>query len=296
MHKFLIFEFILHSYANWAHNSICMEKKDISGDKNGELKCNGPSCEIFCKKEFDHYGGPRKVNCKVHQDSSKGTQWNHQIGVCRPCVPIVPHDKELVKQCRKSATTGIYNCQYSCKQKDHLIMPIKRKSFLVGCRCRWKIDRQEICHWRRAKTNKIYDEEIQNWYCARREVVSFAIAPAGLPANLKSCKDEKHFNQRIFGGMLTSLERWPWIVRLEFGNRRNVLSSENLDLDKMLCAGWKEGIKDSCQGDSGGPLVCLENDKALLFGVTSWGVGCGLPDSPGVYVRIMNYLPWLNKI
>lgn len=64
----------------------------------------------------------------------------------------------------------------------------------------------------------------------------------------------------------------------------------------MLCAGWKEGIKDSCQGDSGGPLVCLENDKALLFGVTSWGVGCGLPDSPGVYVRIMSYLPWLNKI
>jgi secreted trypsin-like serine protease len=77
---------------------------------------------------------------------------------------------------------------------------------------------------------------------------------------------------------------------------RNALSSENLDLTKMLCAGWKEGVKDSCQGDSGGPLVCVEDQRAILFGVTSWGVGCGMPDSPGVYVRIMHYLPWLNKI
>jgi secreted trypsin-like serine protease len=308
-------------------------------------------------------------------------------------------------------------------------MPIKRKNFLVGCRCRWKIDEQEICHWRRAKTNKIYDEEIQNWYCAQREAVSFELAPAGLPPNLKYCKAVTRFSQRIFGGMQTSLERWPWIVRIEFGNRRcggtliseskvltaahccsgfendlknvriylneedallfeeneiirnpvmlkihenyrtnafhddlcvlhfqppksssnqpvclpdsstlapsisskcfiagwgktsfspheeanhklnevdvkiwnnakcrNALSSENLDLTKMLCAGWKEGVKDSCQGDSGGPLVCVQDQRAILFGVTSWGVGCGMPDSPGVYVRIMHYLPWLNKI
>ncbi|CAG5110708.1 Oidioi.mRNA.OKI2018_I69.chr2.g5083.t1.cds [Oikopleura dioica] len=182
-----LFEFLSFAFSKWAHHSQCMTKNDIRGDKHGELRCTGPSCEIFCEKEFDHYGGPRKVNCKVHQDPLKKTQWNHQIGVCRPCVPIVPKDQGLVKKCRKSATTGIFNCQYTCKESNHVIMPPRRKTFLVGCRCRWKIDKQEICHWRRAKSNKIYDEEIQNWTCEPRKEIVFSKTPVGLPDNLESC-------------------------------------------------------------------------------------------------------------
>ncbi len=36
-------------------------------------------------------------------------------------------------------------------------------------------------------------------------------------------------------------------------------------------------------------------DKFLLIGVTSWGVGCGTPDYPGVYARVTNALPFLNE-
>ncbi|XP_059109395.1 kallikrein-13-like isoform X3 [Peromyscus eremicus] len=58
----------------------------------------------------------------------------------------------------------------------------------------------------------------------------------------------------------------------------------------MLCAGTKEGGKDSCEGDSGGPLVC--NGK--LYGIISWGdFPCGQPNRPGVYTRVSKYLRWI---
>ena len=70
----------------------------------------------------------------------------------------------------------------------------------------------------------------------------------------------------------------------------NIYESINTMTDRMFCAGYLEGGKDSCHGDSGGPLV--HNNQ--LIGVVSWGIQCALPNYPGVYANIANLRPWID--
>ncbi|XP_026486844.2 uncharacterized protein LOC113393937 isoform X1 [Vanessa tameamea] len=63
----------------------------------------------------------------------------------------------------------------------------------------------------------------------------------------------------------------------------------------FICAGGEEG-KDACKGDGGGPLVCERSGTWQLVGVVSWGIGCGQPGVPGVYVKVAHYLDWISQI
>jgi len=66
----------------------------------------------------------------------------------------------------------------------------------------------------------------------------------------------------------------------------------------FICAGYKEGGKDSCEGDSGGPMSVARaaDGRYVLGGVISWGIGCAEKNQPGVYTRISEFRDWVNQI
>uniref|UniRef100_A0A674JF02 Serine protease 56 n=1 Tax=Terrapene triunguis TaxID=2587831 RepID=A0A674JF02_9SAUR len=77
---------------------------------------------------------------------------------------------------------------------------------------------------------------------------------------------------------------------------RSALGKELLT-NAMFCAGYLAGGIDSCQGDSGGPLTCQESgsQQSVLYGITSWGDGCGEQGKPGVYTRVTAFSDWIRR-
>ncbi|KAJ8961849.1 hypothetical protein NQ318_021466, partial [Aromia moschata] len=70
--------------------------------------------------------------------------------------------------------------------------------------------------------------------------------------------------------------------------------------DIQICAGSRNEEKDTCQSKMtreilGDHFSYKKNGRMYLVGITSFGIGCGIPGSPGVYTRVSHFIPWIEK-
>ncbi|KPJ18524.1 Serine protease snake [Papilio machaon] len=86
--------------------------------------------------------------------------------------------------------------------------------------------------------------------------------------------------------------------------RRNRNWSHGL-ASHQICAGHMSGGIDACQGDSGGPLhiklqmpidIQFEWRMHYVVGVTSFGHGCALANTPSVFSKVSHFIDWIENI
>jgi len=77
---------------------------------------------------------------------------------------------------------------------------------------------------------------------------------------------------------------------------------ESQIIDSMICAGFKEGKKDTCKNDSGGPLIVFKENQWQQVGIVSFGGHktpgapiCAGPDAYGVYTRVSTFIDFITQ-
>ncbi|XP_067656997.1 serine protease 1-like [Haliotis asinina] len=68
------------------------------------------------------------------------------------------------------------------------------------------------------------------------------------------------------------------------------------DMDKRVCAGYRNGGVGVCSGDSGSPLVCREDGKDVIAGVVSFTSRDRPGEFPAVFTRVTDYVTWIRSV
>jgi len=105
-------------------------------------------------------------------------------------------------------------------------------------------------------------------------------------------------------GVQSFPERLQEVTVKVIPNERCNVIYEGIITDNMICAGNQGASRDACSGDSGGPLIATKSGNSgvdpgqnyELYGISSFGPGCGIVGRPGVYSRVSGAIPWISTI
>ncbi|KAM8839473.1 uncharacterized protein prss56 [Synchiropus picturatus] len=147
---------------------------------------------------------------------------------------------------------------------------------------------------------KTYNNDIALVELTSPVVLSDRVTPVCLPAGVEPPTG----SPCLVAGWGTLYENGPMadivmeakVPLLPQSTCKSALSKEEIT-NTMLCAGYLSGGIDSCQGDSGGPLIYQDriSGRFQLYGITSWGDGCGEKGKPGVYTRVAAFSDWIQS-
>ncbi|XP_063049469.1 trypsin-like [Engraulis encrasicolus] len=103
-------------------------------------------------------------------------------------------------------------------------------------------------------------------------------------------------DEGLLEGRMCQVSGWGYtsnpVVRVPIISSARCNSSSSFSgniSSSMICAGYSG--RDACEGDSGGPLVC----EGRVYGVVSWGNGCGDAHFPGVYTAVAKFRRWIDR-
>ncbi|CAH0765551.1 unnamed protein product [Bemisia tabaci] len=116
----------------------------------------------------------------------------------------------------------------------------------------------------------------------KNSLVNYEPYVAGWGATSWNGPDNKHL-QEVQVPVVATEE-----CKINYKSRQDAIIDQ-----RVLCAGYRDGGKDSCQGDSGGPLMYFKDGAFYLVGVVSFGLKCAEPGYPGVYTRVSEFMDWI---
>merc|ERR1711970_320519 len=165
--------------------------------------------------------------------------------------------------------------------------------------------KRAIVHPRASRNSKFNDLALLQLFPSNEAGECAIFGKTVQPAIINNANDQFR-SCSISGWGVTSLRsrHVPNILQIadvnitDFNQCQNNYRQRRTSLTKRahICAAGNNGV-DTCMGDTGGPLVCKNdsNDNLYLAGVTSFGIGCGQPNFPGVYVRVGSYRKWISE-
>eukprot|EP00966_Prymnesium_polylepis_P275584 6367421-Prymnesium_polylepis.2 len=152
----------------------------------------------------------------------------------------------------------------------------------------------------------VYADNHRAFICKRTGggIVYYSYDVAASEASISSCWTNPNANNALLTTLDAAKTQYPTTLRVlssvqvQLSSTCELLQPNDYSSATQFCAGdYPSGSSDSCTGDSGGPLVVgappSGGAQVTLIGVASYGNGCALPNTAGVYVRVSAYLAWI---